>query len=500
MKHDRDRRNSFSGYSQPVMRAIILTSLLIISLTVAAQKQGNIWYFGDHAGLDFNSGSPVFINNGQINFPDGTHNEGTASICDSSGNLLFYTNGKTIWDQNHLIMPNGNGLSGNWSSTQAALILPQPGSSRYFYVFTTDGFYNSNMDKGLRYSIVDMCLNNGTGGVMFWQKNILLLDTVAEKLTAVRHDNGTDYWVITHKYYSDAFYSFQLSASGIVDTVISHIGSFHPTGLQYPVAAIGQLKASPDGHKLAIANGNSNNCIAEYFDFDPATGIVSNVVNLQWDVNNQFYGVSFSPDNTKLYFACNFNSNGIYQFDLTAGGGDPDSVRASRTSIADSTNAFLALQLGPDGKIYVTHTPVTNVYLGVINNPNASGTACNYIDNFVDLNGHEASYGLPNFVDSYDYSNKIDDCQTMGVDDQDNAISVTVFPNPVSGDATLQLNKNLSNAICTLTNSLGQCVKEMTGVEGSTIGLSRAALPSGIYYLQIMEDGEIITTIRIQFE
>ncbi len=454
-------------------------------------QQGNIWYFGDHAGLDFNSGSPVFTSGGQVDFPDGTHSEGSASICDSSGNLLFYTNGKTVWNKNHLMMPNGNGLWGNWSSTQAALIVPQPGSSRYYYIFTTDGFYNASLDKGLRYSIVDMCLDNGNGNVIWNQKNILVLDTVAEKLTAVRHGNGTDYWIITHKYYSDAFYAFQLSANGIVDTVISHIGSFHPLGLQYPVAAIGQLKASPDGHKLAIGNGNSNNCIAEYFDFDPLAGTVSNFVNVQWDTLNNFYGISFSPDNTKLYFACNYYSHGIYQFDLIAGGGDPDSVSASRTLVTDSSYAYLALQLGPDGKIYSTHTPTTTSFLGVINNPNASGLACNFADNLISLSGQSASYGLPNFVDSYDYSNTIPSCIT-GIGEQTGGDHAVAFPNPFVDQTTISFGKSVVNATIILRNALGQTIMQNTNLSGATFVLQRDELSPGLYVVQLIEDGNLI--------
>lgn len=382
-----------------------------------AQKQGNMWFFGDHAGLDFNSGSPVFAAGGQT-YLLSNHNEGTASISDSAGNLLFYTNGEKIWDRNHQVMPNGDTLLGGASSTQSSLIIAQPGSSRFFYVFTTDDFFtSSDLADGLRYNVVDMCLNNGMGDVATGQKNILLHTPVAEKLTAVRHGNGTDYWVITHEYYSDAFYSYHLAANGIIDSVVSHIGSVHPTGLINTAAAIGQLKASPDGTKLALVNGNSSDNIAEYFSFDKNTGIVSNAVNIQWNIAYHFYGVSFSPDNSKLYVACILNGNGVYQFDLNAGGGDPDSVRGSRTLVTAGYNYnYQALQLAPDGKIYVTHSPLgSNMFLSVISNPNAAGTACNYIDNAIFLNAHAASYGLPNFIDSYDYSNGNTNCNLQAV-------------------------------------------------------------------------------------
>ena len=195
------------------MKKLIFLLTIAIPVFINAQKQGNIWYFGNHAGLDFGKGIPIVLTNGATYTPIGCPDEGTAVISDSSGSLLFYSNGCLVWNKNNQIMPNGEGLLGNYSSTQAALIIPQPNSERYFYIFTTDDFCNDALRNGFRYSIVDICLDNGLGDVMIGNKNIKLLDTVAEKLTAVRHANGIDYWIITHKYYSDAFYSYHLSST-----------------------------------------------------------------------------------------------------------------------------------------------------------------------------------------------------------------------------------------------------------------------------------------------
>jgi len=91
-----------------------------------SQKQGNIWYFGDHVGLDFSTGNPITLVNGQTD----ASVEGTAVMSDSSGALLFYSDGSKIWNRNHQIMPNGDSLLGHWSSTQSSLIIPLPGSSK----------------------------------------------------------------------------------------------------------------------------------------------------------------------------------------------------------------------------------------------------------------------------------------------------------------------------------------------------------------------------------
>ncbi|HOS49341.1 MAG TPA: hypothetical protein PLG57_11920, partial [Bacteroidia bacterium] len=404
-------------------------------LIVFGQKQGDNWYFGDHAGINFSNGSPVTLNDGLT--PNGT--EGTAVMSDSAGSLLFYTDGLQLWNRNQMLMPNGDSLAGNISSTQSSLIIPMPGSSRYFYVFTTDDFLH-NLANGLRYSVVDLCLDNGLGDVISNQKNILLVNTVAEKLTGVRHSNGVDYWIITHLYFSDAFYSYHISSTGISAPVISHIGSIHPNpnaGSSYS-AALGQLKASPNGQKLVIVNGNGSS-IAEYFDFNNSTGVVSNCVNIQANSNWNYYGASFSPDNSKIYIACWLNGNGIYQFDLNAGGGDPSAVFASKTLIDQSYN-FLGLQLANNGKIYVARSPFgTTTFLDVINDPNNAGLSCNYVKNAVNLNGHLCGSGFPNFVDSYDYSNTIFNCQT-GVDDIQPINQISLYPNPANNSINIICN------------------------------------------------------------
>jgi len=66
-----------------------------------SQKEANIWYFGENAGLDFNSGVPVALLDGQLNT-----REGCATISDKNGNLLFYTDGITVWNRSHKIMQN----------------------------------------------------------------------------------------------------------------------------------------------------------------------------------------------------------------------------------------------------------------------------------------------------------------------------------------------------------------------------------------------------------
>lgn len=477
----------------------ILIFFVFIPLFCVSQKQGNIWYFGDHAGIDFNSGFPIALNDGATYNDNYPHSEGTSIVCDSSGSILFYSNGQKIWNKNHNVMPNGDSLLGHLSSTQSSLIVPLPSSSRYFYVFTTDAFWENYLQYGFRYSIVDICLDNGLGDVVENQKNILLLDTVAEKLTAIRHSNGVDYWIMTHKFFSDAFYTYLLTNNGIIDTVISHVGSIHTEYCSvstYPTrSAIGALKASPDGNKIACVNGQTCYNISELFDFDNTTGVVSNVINLEADsVSGYFYGISFSPDNSKLYITSSVNHERIYQFDLSSG--NPTNIINSKTIIASQVMSpwYCGMQLGPDGKIYIA---IRNQNaLAVINNPNLSGTNCNFVDQAVSLNGNLCSYGLPNLINFFDYSNTVFNCST-GIEEDYYNKQVSISPNPFLSETTLLTNDDLRDGTITIYNSFGRQVKQIKNISGQKITLHQDNLSSGLYFLQLIQNNKVITVIKL---
>ena len=363
----------------PVKLGVIIFFLLL-TIHASAQQEGNIWYFGNKAGIDFNSGSPVVLTDGALNSI-----EGCSSISGPCGNLLFYTDGVKVWNKNHLEMPNGIGLGGHNSSTQSALILQKPGSNNLYYIFTTDASGNSN---GFRYSMVDMKLENGLGDVI--SKSNLIYQPVAEKLTAVRHANGIDVWIIVHEWGTDAFHAYLVDSTGIsVSPIISSIGEIY-TGNR--TNSVGQLKASPDGSKLAVAIYTMN--IFELFDFNNTTGQLSNLISFPPIVagsGGEVYGVEFSPDGSKLYG--NIFNGRLYQWNLMAG-----DIIKSRVIVGTSSGEYGSLQLGPDGKIYCARNYAS--YLAVINEPNVLGTLCNYVENALFLN-RECWMGLPNYNQSY---------------------------------------------------------------------------------------------------
>lgn len=371
------------------MKKVFLIILaLLISGAIFAQGEANIWYFGYGAGLNFNSGTPVALTNGVI-----ASSEGCAAISDPSGQLLFYTDGVTVWDRMHVVMINGSNLMGHTSTTQSSLIVPQPGSSTLYYLFANaaqGGSVPANYawsNLGLSYSIVDMSLNGGLGDVTI--KNQSLVVPTSEKLTGVKHCNGIDYWVIAHEFGTNAFYSYLVTSAGISAPVISNAGITH-TGLTFQ----GQIKASPNGKRLASAIVFDPQNRVELFDFDNTTGIISNAVVVS--TGDYAYGVEFSPDNSKLYISS--NQNGVIQYSLGCG---TISGRTIISPYVGSPNpSTKALQLGPNGKIYVARF-ANYFFLEEINNPNAAGLACNYVVGGVSLGPKSCDYGLPNFVQSY---------------------------------------------------------------------------------------------------
>ncbi|MEP2236884.1 MAG: T9SS type B sorting domain-containing protein [Maribacter sp.] len=366
------------------LRNFVFVFFLLTCCFINAQREAAIWYFGENAGLDFNSGAPVALLDGQIN----TH-EGCAVISDFNGALLFYTDGITVWNRNHVPMPNGTGLFGDPSAAQSAIIVPHPGIATQFYIFTADQLKGEN---GINYSLVDISLAGGFGDVI--QKNIQLVNPATEKLTAVSHANGTDIWVLTHDAYTDAFFAYRVSPAGVdINPVISNVGiNLSTYFFQSRFHAPGYIKASPDGTKVAVAHMGLT---TELLDFDSATGVLSNALNL-FDLSEAyklFYGVEFSPNSRFLYVA-NRSEWDLLQYDTAAA-----DIRASRVSIDTEDNGGHAIQLGIDGKIYIAD--YLKPTLSVIENPNLQGLACNLNYNAIDLGGRLSVNGLPPFISSY---------------------------------------------------------------------------------------------------
>lgn len=433
-----------------INRSFLIIILFNFTIVGFSQGEANNWYFGQNAGISFNSSPPTVLFDGQINT-----NEGCSSISDPNGELLFYTDGRTVWDANHNIMSNanyfaGSGLYGDPSSTSSGLIVPHPTDADLYFIFTVDEPHHDNafaypnqgpanpdgspannysdvpthavpqdddgFNNGLAYSIVDMTLNNGLGDIVNTQKNVELITydpnnsedikfKCSEKITAVRGEDCNSVWVITH--FKDTFYAFLIDEDGLDETAVtSQLGPLVSTD-DYRRSAIGYLKASPDGEKLLTANQTMNYDPINntdlgtgniyLFDFDTESGQVSNALELISNVNT--YSVEFSSEGSKAYGSVTQNGQPqIFQWDLNAA-----DIPNSIFSFANVTgNTSGAIQLAPNGKIY--RSMVGENFLAVINNPDLPGNQAGYSESLaqgaIDLGFRQATFGLPPFIQS----------------------------------------------------------------------------------------------------
>lgn len=371
-------------------------------------KRANHWYFGNGAGLGFNSGTPVAVTNGALHTF-----EGCATMSDTAGYLLFYTDGDTIWDRNHQPMPNGTGLLGCpqfGSSAQAALIIPQPKNDSLYYVCTTDCWENAGV-FGLRYSIVNMNLNGGLGNVITSSKNTLLYTPVTEGLTATYNCDNTTIWVMTHEYNTNNFIAYEIDSNGLHPPVISSIGSTYTDFFAY-------MRFSPNSNFLA-STFSSFTVSGELFKFNTDNGTLYDLISIPLFSGD--YGTCFSPNNSKLYFT--LGGGDVYQFDISSY--NQIDITNSKVQIDTTDNYILgAITNGVDNKMYVATFGELNI--GVISSPNNSGTNSNLNLQGVSLNNLNSTLGLADFIQSYFNTSETTPCL-------DTILNNSVLPELCSG-------------------------------------------------------------------
>lgn len=382
--------------------------ILLLSFGAVAQNLQNAnWYFGDHAGLNFNSGVPVELTDMPTSTPFYSLQllEGVASVSSKSGNLLFYTDGVYVYNRNHVIMPaNGlgsNTLFGNPSSSQNSVISPWPGHNNKFFVITKDG--SSGQSLGLHYSIIDMTLNGGLGDII--EINTPLKDhlgqlitanytytypyNINEQITTSFCNDGVNYWLVTR--IDNYLYSYKITSSGI--------GNSNMPNQTYPITQTGSsptlsfLKISPDATKIAsthVSTGtNANGFIVG--SFNNSTGIISNVSTIP-RTSPSPKGIEFSPNNQYLYMIWNFSSpisTTVEKYDFNTN---------TKTVVGSISNVFgYGLQRAVDNKIYFTDNTHR---LSVITSPDNS-TNPGFVVNAITLT-RQGAMGLPQWVYWYD--------------------------------------------------------------------------------------------------
>lgn len=374
------------------------------SYLTIAQGEANNWFFGQRAGLNFSSGEPTILTGSKLNTT-----EGCATFSDSNGDLLFYTDGTSVWDKNHDYMPSANNtLKGNSSSTQSAIIVPHPGDDKLFYIFTVGATFNNVGEFGFYGYKVDMTKNNGLGDIDGAAINLMgaeLNYNWSEKVTSVKGSECNTFWVIS--LVNNKYYSYKIDEEGLDTTPITSTVSHNVYEKR------GYLKASPDGKYIASATFTQYydreegvNVIGDgklyLYSFNDETGEVSNdgISLIQTpEKEGAPYGVEFSSNSSKLYTATYDGSiNQLYQFDLSK-----RDIIASKYLVNSQSGYRGGLQLAPNGKIYATIPSSYGTgtkYLQAINLPDLEGVNCQFQKNAVDLGTGRAMQGLPPFIAS----------------------------------------------------------------------------------------------------
>ena len=484
------------------MKKLLIILYFFISDKVFSQGIDNLWLLGYDCcapyfhpmNLEFSSGSLVIdtvTRNMNLNCTNSV-------ICDKSGNLLFYSNGVYIANANNDTMLNGSGLNPAYFTTnhtahgltipQANLIIPFPDDSMKYYLFheTADDYPGATYSSFyLYYSIIDMNLDNGLGGVA--QKNTVLLnDTLVEgRLTACKHANGRDWWLISHEFNKNNIYSFLITPGGIQ-------GPFNNYSQTRRDNYAGQSVFSPQGDKYVYYEPYDD---LDIFDFDRCTGTLSNQLHIAINDSAGPGGVAFSPSGRFLYVSCTFY---VYQFDMYA-----PNISASQTTVAvwdtfyapfpPFSTIFYLSSLAPDGKIYINSSNSTNA-LHVINYPDSAGLSCDVCQNCIllpALNG----LTIPNHPNYFLGAEAGSVCDTLhiGIDDVPDAESAfNLFPNPATRLLYVTQKAHATIRALEVFNTLGQKmdVRYSSIKNNEYLEINVQHLSPGVYFLEMVTDEE----------
>ena len=468
----------------------IIFTVLTCQLDSSLQYMAH-WYFGDYCSLDFSSGKPVktttaLTNNtihGELAYPTQLQPfiAATVSVSDSSGHLLFYSNGINVWNSSHKKITTSSmfGISDINASTGLCYV-PYPGQpNKYFVVGVYPNF--DGTPSNVKYVLVDVAANT----VSAYQElqHPLLPKRYSEHLTVVPHCNGTDYWIITKGYGLDGdnnFYCFQVTAAGINVNQPPVVSS----GFSHPAygGAGNELKANRNGDKLILASPHGYINIEQVvlYDFDSRTGIVKNekaVPNADGYSNIQG-GASFSPNGEYFYLmrSTNFATNGqpywLFQY----------RVSDFKYNVLPTTGFYFGdpFQLGPDNQLYIVNA---GIYLARLSNPDVWGGAT-FDDQF--LNFGRPPYvpqpignSLPAFIDAKRKEPTHPDFTIQGISCQTYLFSSLCFDNYTAtwdfGDGSQKqtgntINHNYINSgefnvtltLSSVTKTYGSITKKIT--------------------------------------
>lgn len=480
------------------MHKIIISTLCIICFIIQPgySQNGSSLFLG---GYDNNIGQLPFGGN-KVDFISGQSVVGQefriidfkftgTNITDSLGNLLFTTNGSIIMNNSNDTMDNGKYLNPsiyttNWIEGlrlwQANIILPYPDSTNvYSLIHNTagGGIGGGDYARFLFHSKIDMSLNGGEGKVTILN-NVFYSDTLSPVgLTACRHGNGRDWWIVNRKVNSSTFHFYLLSPFGV-----SH---HHSQDIGYRVG-FNQYSFSPDGTRYGSYGTDDNHF--EVFDFDRCSGTFSNYREVHINDSMVGTGAAFSPNSQYLY-----GSSVQYLYQIDASSNQPDTTLKT-VAVWDGTYSpnppfaatFFIQQLGNDGKIYISSGNGT-LMMHTIESPDLGDTLCNVQQHSVALPTYNVGT-IPNFPNFKLGAMVGSPCDTIvGIHElNDKNINLTIKPNPTSGrfEVNYELPQNEKGAI-EVINILGEVVYSNYLPQWSSVHRLNLEVSDGLYQIVI---------------
>ncbi|MEQ9384183.1 MAG: PKD domain-containing protein [Imperialibacter sp.] len=359
------------------------------------EQKANIWYFGEQAGIDFNEAPPVALTDENLM----SSPEGCAAISDRNGDLLFYTNGRTVWNKDHEIMLNGMLIGGDSTSAQSSIILPIPDNETLFYIITTDQVYGDR-SYNMRFSVVDMKQDLARGAVII--KDRPLFTNSSEKLAATGVGGGTT-WLFGHEYGNNNYRAYPITTTGIGNARVTSVGK--TLSFAEELNGRGTMKVSPTGSLIGSVIPGAENFL-ELVNFDAANGTFTSplLIDLEEPAPSEAYGLEFSSGGARVYVTTTGANSKLFQYNLDS------LLNASVTYSDDSVVQFIeqskfelssgtgygSLQIGPDQVIYMAKDNSGN--LSTIANSNGDEVQAGYNDQGFDLDGRISRLGLPNFA------------------------------------------------------------------------------------------------------
>jgi hypothetical protein len=495
-------------------KIIFLTTYLIAtSITAFAQlKHDYVWTMGygkigpSQIGypfggvvMDFND-SPL-----SLTLTEYIIDSPNAAISDKNGRLVAYTDGCRIINRKHKLMFNGDTLNPgevynefcsivSYPLWQSTLFLPKPESDSLYYLFhiRDDDMFHDPMN--LMYSVLDASGDNGDG-IVRSKNNSILSDSLylGDYVTATRHGNGRDWWIVVQRRYSKGFHVSLLTPKGVTYM-----------GIQYVVSKIdnsfwgSQAAFSQNGSKY-FRNSQEGLLM---LDFDRCNGTFSNPVYLDWD-SNPFggYGAATSPNSRYLYLS---SGGTVQQYDLLSAdlAASMQVVATYDGTLSPNPANFFQMMPGPDGKIYIS-TSNSNIALHVIHHPNEPGLACNVEQHAIILPARNI-YFVPNFANYNLYDIPGSTCDTLGINapmvstttpNLSKEETIQIFPNPTKDLLNLQIGQPFQEGIGSVYNMQGHLLRSIA-FSKEMPQMRNMNLESGIYFLSIALDGKIMPMCR----